>query len=324
MSTAIIIREYGGPEVLCLENVEVAKPNIDQISIRQTAIGVHYHDIYVRSGLYKTLDLPGIPGVEAVGIVEDVGSGSSRFNPGDRVGYLTGDYGAYASHRILNENQAIKLPDGISDALIATNFSRALTVEMLATKVTSLNSSHTIYVTAAAGGVGRLLCQWANSIGVCVVGGVSSEEKALLARSYGCHSVLVYDQKDFREQVNSITDGSGFNIVFDSVGADTIGVSLEILAKTGHLVNFGQSSGPVEPMELQTLAKKSLTVTRPVLFHYINNEKDFESLSEAAFKFLKEPSLKIPTPEALTLKDASVAHSILESRRGGGSIYLLP
>ena len=195
---------------------------------------------------------------------------------------------------------------------------------MLGNQVTQLRPSHTIYVTAAAGGVGRLLCQWANSVGACVVGGVSSEEKAGLARSYGCHHSLVYTQSDFIQQVNLITNGAGFDIVFDSVGADTFNVSLEVLAKCGHLVNFGQSSGVVDPLKMQELAKKSLTVTRPILFHYIDNQKNFETLALEAFNFLKQPNLTIPTPEPLSLENVSKAHSILESRRGGGSIYLLP
>ncbi len=324
MSKAIVVREYGGPEVLCLEDLEVKQPGHGELFIRQTAIGVHYHDIYVRSGLYTTLSLPGVPGLEATGIVEEIGPGCSRFKSGDRVGYITDGYGAYATHRILNQKQAIEIPDWISDELIATNFSRALTVQMLGTQVTQLNASHTIYVTAAAGGVGRLLCQWANSIGACVVGGVSSEEKVSLAKSYGCHYSLVYTQHDFMDQVANITNEHGFDIVFDSVGADTFNVSLDVLARCGHLVNFGQSSGLVDPLAMQALAKKSLTLTRPILFHYIDNEKKFETLARGAFKFLKEPSLTIPTLEAYSLENASTAHSILESRRGGGSLYLLP
>ena len=324
MSKAIVIREYGGPEVLREEQIEIDEPDINEIFIRQTAIGVHYHDIYVRSGLYKTLNLPGVPGVEATGVVEKLGSNVSRFNIGDRVAYVSSEYGAYASHRRLNQIKAIKLSDSISDELIATNFSRALTVIMLARKVTNLNSSHRILVTAAAGGVGRLLCQWADTVGACVVGSVSSLGNADLAKSYGCKHTLVYDQDDFLDRVKEITNGEGFDIVYDSVGIDTFPVSLKVTAKRGHLVNFGQSSGAVDPVLMQSLANRSLTLTRPILFHYIEDENSYENLAEAAFEFLKSPSLKLPTPKSYCLKEASIAHSILESRAGGGSLYLQP
>ena len=321
---AIVVREYGGPEVLRLEDFEVKQPDHGELFIRQTAIGVHYHDIYVRSGLYNSLGLPGIPGIEATGIVEGIGPGCSRFRLGDRVVYITDKYGAYASHRILDEKYAIKLPKSMPDDIVATNFSRALTVQMLARHVTQLNASHTIYVTAAAGGVGRLLCQWANDVGARVIGGVSSEEKLKLASSYGCHESLVYTQDNFIDHVDSITNGHGFDIVFDSVGADTFKVSLEVVAKCGHLVNFGQSSGVIDPLEVQVLAKKSLTISRPILFHYIDSKEKFGNLALEAFNFLQKPSLILPTPEAYSIANASTAHSILESRQGGGSLYLTP
>ena len=324
MPKAIIIRKYGNSDVLRVEQICVGDPGEGELRIRQTAVGVHYHDIYVRTGLYKTLKLPGVPGVEAAGIVESIGSGVTNFKLGDRIGYITSGYGAYATHRLLHEKLALKLPNFVSDELIATNFSRAMTVQMLVERITKLNSMHTILVTAASGGVGRLLCQRANLIGACVIGSVSTPEKAKLAHSYGCNHSLVYDQKNFLTEVMDITDGKGVDVVYDSVGADTFDVSLEVLAPCGHLVNFGQSSGPVDPLLMSTLANKSLTVTRPIIFHYINDFQVYENMAIAVFKSFKNRTLIVPDPDPHSLENASVAHDILESRRGGGSLYLVP
>ena len=324
MPKAIIVREYGGSKVLALEEVYVGNPEGRQLRVRQTAIGVHYHDIYVRTGLYKTLNLPGIPGVEATGEVEAIGPDVTEFTIGDRIVYLTSSYGAYATHRLLDQNFALKLPRFFSGELIATNFSRALTVHMLIKHVTNINSGHTILVTAATGGVGRLLSQWANSLGVCVIGSVSTSEKTALAKSYGCKYCLIYDQKDFMSQVKDITDGGGVDAVYDSVGADTFDISLDALTKCGHMVNFGQSSGPVPPVLMSRLAEKSITVTRPIIFHYIENPDVYRKMASSVFSYLQNGKLILPNFEPLNLENASKAHDILESRRGGGSIYLVP
>ena len=213
MPEAIVQRTYGQSDVLNIEKITVNDPADDEILIKQTAIGIHFHDIYVRTGLYKTLNLPGIPGVEASGIIEKLGKSVNNLKVGDRVVYVTGSYGAYSSHRVINHKIVAKIPDELDDATMATNFSRALTVNMLTEQVFNLKDKKIILVTAAAGGVGRLLCQFANSVGAFVVGGVSSEEKAVLAKSYGCHYSLTYNQDDFMDRVSSITNGLGFDIV---------------------------------------------------------------------------------------------------------------
>ncbi len=324
MPKAIIIREYGTSNVLLHEDISVGVPSDGQLQIRQTAIGVNYHDVYVRSGLYKTLTLPGIPGCEASGIVETIGPGATEFQPGDRIAYITNGYGAYASHRLLDKALALKLPHSISDELAATNLLRGMTVQMLIEHVVRLTSDHTIIVTAAAGGVGRLICQWANSLGTRVIGIVSTPKKAKLANSYGCKHSIVYDQKNLIAEVMALTNGNGVDIVYDSVGADTFKNSLEMLAPCGHLVNFGQSSGAVDPLLMSTLAKKSLTVSRPILFHYISNSQVYESMANTVFNTLQRNALILPDPEPYSLENASIAHNILESRRGGGSLYLIP
>ena len=324
MSKAIVLRNHGKSDVLQLEDVIVGKPKDNELLIRQTAIGVHFHDIYVRSGLYKTLELPGIPGLEAAGIVEDVGKNNINFNIGDRIGYITRYYGAYASHRVIDSKLVIKIPDYISDEVIATNFSRAITVQMLIEQVTQVKPNDTILITAATGGVGRLFSQWAKSKGACVIGSVGNEAKISLAHSFGCDYVFTYSQKDFLTQIMNITKGDGVNKVFDSVGKDTFENSLKSISTCGHLINFGQSSGPVEPVSMSTLAGKSLTISRPILFDYISNSNLYEKMADSVFRAFQNKQIKIPKLEPYKLKDASLAHDVLESRRGGGSVFLTP
>ena len=324
MEKAIVIREYGNSNVLKLENINVGSPDQDEIFIKHSAIGVHFHDCYVRSGLYKTLNLPGIPGLEAAGVIEEVGKGVSNFKPGDRIGYITSGYGAYASHRVLDKKLAFKIPEFISDELIATNFSRAITVQMLIKQVTRLQPDDTIIITAATGGVGKILSQLASSIGACVIGSVSTPEKALLAKSYGCKYALTYDQEDFISQIMDVTNGKGVDKVYDSVGLETFDSSVASLRSCGHLINFGQSSGPANPMLMSTLASKSLTVSRPILFHYIANSEIYKKMTDSVFEAFQSTSIIIPNPEPYNLEDAALAHNILESRRGGGSLFLKP
>ena len=324
MQKAIVLRDYGSSNVLKIEQVHVGDPKKGELLIRHTAIGVHFHDVYVRSGLYKTLKLPGIPGIEAAGVVEKVGKDVLDFNVGDRVGYISSEYGAYSTHRTLDKNLAIKVPNYISDQLIATNFSRAITVQMLIEQVTQLNDSHTILVTAASGGVGRILCQWGNAIGACVIGTVSNPEKVKSAELHGCKYAFTYNQKDLLPKIMDITKGKGLDKVYDSVGLDTFENSIELLGKCGHLINFGQSSGPVNPMQMATLASKSLTVSRPILFHYIAQSEIYKKMTDSVFKAFKNKSIMTPEPEPFDLEEASLAHEVLESRRGGGSLFLKP
>ncbi|MDC0975588.1 quinone oxidoreductase [Alphaproteobacteria bacterium] len=324
MAKAIVLKEYGKSEVLKLEDIKVQKPQVNEISIKQTAIGVHFHDVYVRSGLYKTLSLPGIPGLEAAGVVEEVGKEVTNFKPGDRVGYITKNYGAYTSHRNLDHKIAIKIPKNISTELIATNFSRAITVQMLMEEVTNVKANDIILITAITGGVGKIFSQWAKSIGALVIGSVSSKEKALLAKSYGCDYALVYDQPDFISKIMDITNGKGVDKVFDSVGKDTFENSIKSIRICGHLVNFGQSSGPVEPLLMSTLASKSLTVSRPILFDYISNSTIYKKMTDSVFNAFENNKIIIPKLRSYKLEDANLAHDLLESRQGGGSIFLTP
>ena len=221
MAEAIIQHETGGPHVLRIEGIAVGAPGPGELRVRQTAIGVNFHDVYVRSGLYRTLPLPGIPGIEAAGIVEEVGAGVSGFVAGDRIAYVTARYGAYASERLLPAELAVRLPPGVADDLAATVLLKGLTAEMLLRQVHRVQPGDRILVQAAAGGVGRLLCQWAAHLGATVIGTAGSEEKAELARNAGCQHVILYRRVNFVEQVREITGGRGVDVVYDLVGKDT-------------------------------------------------------------------------------------------------------
>lgn len=321
---AIVIREYGGPEVLVCENVDVAEPAAGELRVRQTGIGVNYHDVYVRSGLYKTLSLPGVPGCEAAGVVEAVGPDVSGYEEGDRIAYVTGGYGAYTSHRILPAHLAVPLPDGVADEAAASNFLRAMTVEMLTGPVCSINAGMTVLVHAAAGGVGRMLCQALSNLGATVIGTVGSEEKADIAKANGCAHSILYREVDFTKAVAEITDGEGVQVVYDSVGADTFAGSIEALDFCGHLVNFGKSSGPIDPVAMAALATRSLTVSRPILFHYLRDPRQYRAMAGQALGKFASGQLKAPAPTPVPLFDAPKAHDILESMTGGGSLILTP
>lgn len=324
MPEAIVVREYGGAKALVCEAVDVPAPGPGELRVRQTAIGVNYHDVYVRSGLYKTLALPGIPGCEAVGVVDAVGDAVTRFAAGDRIAYVTPHYGAYTSHRVLAEPLAVRLDDGVSDVQAASNLLRAMTVDMLVQRVCQVQAAHTVLVHAAAGGVGRLLCQWAAHVGARVIGTVGSAAKAERARQAGCAHTVLYRDVDVIEAVADITDGAGVDVVFDSVGADTFASSLAVLKPCGHLVNFGQSSGPVDPIDMPTLASKSLTVSRPILFHYMADTERYQTMADAALHALQHGVLATPVAMPFALHEAWRAHALLESGEGGGAIVLLP
>ena len=322
MGKAIVLRKYGNSDQLKLEDVEIQKPSEDELLLRQTAIAVHFHDIYVRTGLYKTLSLPGIPGLEAVGVVEKIGKGVSDFSPGERVGYIDRNYGAYATHKVVDKKLCFKVPDFISDEIIATNFSRAITVQMLMEMVTQVRASDTVLITAVTGGVGKIFVQWAKSLGVQVIGTVGSKEKLVLGKSFGCDYTLTYDQPDFLDEIFDITNGKGVDKVFDSVGKDTFENSLKSVSKCGHIINFGQSSGPIDPVQMSLLATKSLTISRPIIFDYISERETFIKMAQSVFNAFKNGNIKTPTFTPYNLNDAYLAHDMLESRKGGGSVFL--
>jgi NADPH:quinone reductase len=321
---AIVLREIGGPEVLRFESVAVGEPGPDEVRLRHTAINVNFHDTYVRTGLYKTLALPGIPGLDAVGVVEAIGSQVKHLKLGDRVAYITRAYGAYSEQRLIVADRVLPVPEEIDDRTAAATLLRGLTVWMLLKKVHALAEGETYLVHAAAGGVGRLLCQWATHLGANVIGTAGNEQKAARARGSGCKEVILYRQENFAERVRELTKGRGVDAVFDSVGRDTFSGSLECLAVRGHLINFGQSSGPVEPFAVSRLADKSNTLSRPLLFHYIEDALERHEMAEQVFEALRSGVITADIGAQFPLRDAAQAHRAIELRATTGSTILIP
>ncbi|MEC8879176.1 MAG: quinone oxidoreductase [Pseudomonadota bacterium] len=324
MATAMIMHEAGGPQVLRPETVTVGEPGPGQVRLKQTAIGVNFHDIYVRSGLYQTLTLPGIPGLEAAGVVEAVGEGVTAFAAGDRVAYTSGNYGAYADQRLIDAGRLVRLPDDIDDVLVAGMMVRGLTARILLTDVFPVREGSIILVQAAAGGVGQLLCQWARHLGATVIGTVGSQDKAERARRHGCHHVILDREQNVVDTVKQLTDGRGVDVAYDSVGKDTFYDSLACLAPRGHLVNFGQSSGPVEPLAMPRLAAGSFTVVRPMLGHYTADPADRDAAADAFFQALRDGILTPDDPVRYALQDVGQAHDDMEARRTHGAVVLMP
>ena len=324
MATAMIMHEAGGPEVLRPETVTVGKPGPGQVRLKQTAIGVNFHDIYVRSGLYQTLPLPGIPGLEAAGVIEAVGEGVAGLAVGDRVAYTSGNYGAYADQRLIDAARLVRLPSDIDDVLVAGMMVRGLTARILLTDVFAVGEGNIILVQAAAGGVGQLLCQWARHLGATVIGTVGSQKKAERARRHGCHHVILYREQNVVDTVKQITDGRGVDVAYDSVGKDTFYDSLACLAPRGHLVNFGQSSGPVEPLAMPRLAAGSFTVVRPMLGHYTADPADRDAAADAFFQALRDGILTPDAPVRYPMQDVGRAHDDMEARRTHGAVVLIP
>lgn len=324
MVSVVLLQQSGGPEELRTVDVALPSPAEREVRIRQTAIGVNYHDVYVRSGLYQTLPLPGVPGIEAVGVVTDVGPGVIDLKPGDRVGYVTGAYGAYAAERNLRADLAIRLPSILADAPAAASLMKALTVCMLIRRVHRVVAGQAILVQAAAGGVGQLLCSWANHLGATVIGTVGSAAKAEVARTAGATHTILYREEDVAARVAEITEGEGVAAAYDSVGADTFQGSIDSLGFEGHLVNFGQSSGPVPAFSLSVLAARSLSVSRPIIFHYLRTRDRLEAMAEETLSAFESGIIKPIEPLTLPLTQAPEAHRLLETRQSPGGVVLIP
>ena len=325
MTKAIVVHEYGGPEALVWEDVEVSTPGPGQARIRHTAIGLNFIDIYFRTGFYPLAERPGIIGMEGAGIVEEVGEGVTVVAPGDRVVYGDLPLGAYAEARLIAADQLFKLPDAVDDKVAAATMVRGMTTEYLLYRTYKLKAGDTILVHAAAGGLGLLMCQWAKHLGATVIGTAGSEEKCALARANGCDYPINYRTEDFVARVMEITNGEKLPVVFDSVGKDTFMGSLDCLRKRGLMVACGQSSGGVEPIDVNLLQQKgSLYLTRPTLFGYVTNRADLEASAGLYFDLLAKGVLNAEVHQTYALKDAGKAHVDLEERRTTGAGVLLP
>jgi len=321
MAKAIRFYQTGGPEVLELETLEIGEPVPGQVRVRHTYVAVNFIDIYFRTGVYP-LPLPNGLGSDAVGVVEAVGPGVTEVAVGQRVGYLIGPQGAYSDVRLMPAEVLIPLPDGVSDRTASTLMMKGMTAQYLFRQVYPLKGGETILYHAAAGGVGLIACQWARAIGVNMIGVVSSDEKAELAKANGCAHTIVSTREDVARRVREITDGKGVPVVYDSVGKDTLMASLDSLRPRGVLVSNGTSSGPVVIDTMLLAAKGSLWVTRPAMMHYIQPRAHMLDMAKELFdlvlagKIVSEPKQQFP------LEDAAQAHRALASRSTAGATVL--
>jgi NADPH:quinone reductase and related Zn-dependent oxidoreductases len=318
---AIRVERPGGPEVLTLQDVPLPEPGPGQARVRIHRIGVNYIDIYHRTGLYP-LDLPFTPGSEAAGVVDAVGEGVTEVKVGDRVAYAM-HRGSYAEYAIVPAWILAPIPDEISFETAAAVMLQGLTAHYLTHSTFPIQPGHKVLVHAAAGGVGLLLVQMAKARGATVFGTVSTQAKAELAKAAGADEVILYTQEDFAEAIQTMTGGEGLDCVYDSVGKDTFEKSLKCLRPRGYLVLFGQSSGPVPPVDLQILnSHGSLYVTRPSLAHYILDREELLQRTNDLFAWIKEKKLDVRIDSTFPLAQAAEAHKRLESRASSGKILL--
>ena len=325
MPKAIRIHEYGGPEVLRWEEVEVGQPGPGQLRVRHAAVGLNYIDIYHRTGLYPLPALPWIPGMEGAGRVEAVGEGVTEFKVGDRVAYASPPVGAYAEVRLMPADRVVALPDAIDERTAAAMMLQGMTVQCLLRRTYRVQPGDAILLHAAAGGVGLIASQWARHLGATVIGTVGSDEKAELARTHGCQHVIVYTRENFVERVREITGGQGVAVVYDSVGKDTFMGSLDCLRPMGMMVSFGNASGPAPALEPSILAAKgSLYLTRPTIMTYTAQHADLVASATELFEVVASGAVNIEVRQTYPLAEAARAHRDLEGRRTTGSTVLLP
>ncbi|CAG4895984.1 quinone oxidoreductase family protein [Paraburkholderia saeva] len=321
MAKAVRFHETGGPEVLRYEDVEVGDPGPGQVRLRHEAVGLNFADTYFRSGLYP-VPLPAGMGVEAAGVVEALGAGVTNVAVGDRVTYtgFINTLGAYSTERLCPAAPLIKLPDSIACETAAAMTMRGLTSSYLMRRIYDFKAGDTVLLHAAAGGVGLIVSQWAKLLGVTVIGTVSSDAKAEVARAHGCDYTINYSHEDVARRVRELTDGIGVNVVFDSVGKDTFEATLDSVKRRGLIVCVGTASGPIPAFNPQILAMKgSPYLTRPALADYIADPAEKADLAAAMFGHVAAGRIKIEINQRYSLEDAAQAHRDLETRKTTGS-----
>lgn len=326
MAHAIRFHQFGGPEVLRGEEVAVGRPGPGQVRLRHVAVGLNFADTYFRTGLYP-VPLPNGIGVEGSGVVEEVGEGVANVAPGDRVTYtgFVNTLGAYSTERLVPAAPLIRLPDAISCETAAAMTMRGLTSAYLMRRIWPLQAGDAILLHAAAGGVGLIVSQWAKLLGLTVIGTVSNEEKAAVARAHGCGHVILYGRENVAQRVRELTGGAGVALVYDSVGKDTFAASIDSLKRRGLLVCVGTASGPVPPLDVTQLAVKgSVYVTRPALADYIADPAEKDALAAELFGHVAAGRIRIEINQRYRLADAAQAHRDLESRKTtGSSIFVI-
>jgi NADPH2:quinone reductase len=321
---AVVVTGYGGADRLTWREIAVPPPGPGEVRLRHTAIGVNYIDIYCRTGYFDLLKPPGVLGMEAAGVVLDVGEGVPDLSPGDRVAYACAPVGAYCERRTMDATLLVALPADIDDRLAAAVLLKGMSAEFLLHRVHKVSAGQTILVHAAAGGVGQLLCQWASALGATVIGTAGSREKARIAREAGCTNTIVYTEEDFVRRVMEITGGRGADVVYDAVGRDTFGRSFDALATCGHLISYGQASGPVPPIDIAGYSSKSASVSRPNFGHYTDTPEKLRSITVNLFRAIRTGILRANVGLMLPLREAADAHRALETRQTSGSIILVP
>ena len=324
MTHAIRVHDYGGPDVLKWEQVEVGEPGPGEVKIEQTAVGLNYIDVYGRTGLYPQPSLPFVPGMEGAGVVTAVGEGVRDLKVGRRVAYA-GPIGGYAQERVIAADRVVKIPAAVSDETAAAIMLKGMTAQYLLRRTYKVTRDTSLLFHAAAGGVGLIACQWAASLGATVIGTVSSSGKALIARAHGCTHVINLREEDLVAKVKEYTKGKGVDVVYDSIGKDTFPASLDCLKPLGMWVSFGQASGPVPPFNMILLSQKgSLFATRPSLGTYIETRKDLIATANDLFDVIAKGKVRIAINQTYALADAAQAHRDLEGRLTTGSTVLLP
>lgn len=315
---AIRIHEQGGPEVMRWEDVTVGAPGPGEVRLRHTAVGLNYIDANQRSGAYPLQNLPVTLGMEGAGVIEALGEGVTGFKQGDRVSYCM-VLGSYSEARTIAADRLIKLPEAISDETAAAVTLQGLTAHYLLRILYPVKKGDTVLVHAAAGGVGLLLCQWAKHLGATVLGTVGTEAKAALAAAHGCDHPLLYTKEDFGARAMEITGGRGVDAIFDAVGADTFDKGIDSLAERGWMVSYGQSSGPVPPLDTRRLAPKALNVTRGGLNLFVRDPESRGKNAAELFGLIEKGVLKVEINQRYALADAAKAHADLEGRKTTGS-----
>lgn len=324
MAHAIRVHAYGGPEALQWDEVAVGDPGPGEVRLCQSAVGLNYIDTYHRTGHYKLASLPAVIGMEGAGTVEAVGPGATDLKVGDHVAYA-GALGGYADVRLIAADRLVKLPPGIDDRTAAAMMLQGMTVRYLLRETYPCTAKTVMLFHAAAGGVGLIACQWARAIGATMIGTVSSDEKARVAKEHGCTHVINYRTEDYVARVKEITNGEGCDVVYDSVGKDTFPSSLDCLKPKGLWVSFGNASGPVPPFEIGILsAKGSLYATRPTVMTYTARRADLLANAADLFDMVGKGAVEIVVNHTYPLREAAAAHRDLEARQTTGSVVLIP
>ncbi len=323
-ATAIVVDRYGGPEVMLPRRVDVSPPGSGEVRLRHLAIGVNMVDLHGRAGDFGLAPLPATPGMEAAGVVVDVGRDVGHLATGDRVVYACAPHGAYAEARTMASALVIRLPPDIAPDTAASVFLKGIMADALLHDVHPLQSGETLLVHAAAGGLGLLLCGWARALGATVIGAVSSDAKAAAASKAGCSHVIVTARHDVAATVQQLTRGRGVDVVFDGTGQASFDISFAALGRRGHLVSYGQVSGPVGHRDIDRLVAKSVRLSRPNFLHFAETAEELQLRADRLFAALRQGTVRPVIDQLLPLSDAASAHRLLAARKNIGSVVLIP